>query len=146
MELVANLGRLFVQRISDQNKGTFISLEGASLVPLREADAISGRYIWCLLPCRFLRQRMLVVREGSNLISAAEIPNFLCRVSRGPKFAEGTRDLVFLQRNVQPGCGAGPASYTMLLWVLFLGVKRPGCGADHSPPSSSINTVNWLFC
>ena len=29
-------------------------------------------------------------------------------------------------------------------WVSFLGVKRPGCGADHTPPSSSAEVLNGL--
>jgi len=36
---------------------------------------------------------------------------------------------------IQTGPGAYPASYTMGTGS-FLGVKRPGCGTDH-PPSSS---------
>jgi hypothetical protein len=35
----------------------------------------------------------------------------------------------------QTGPGAHPASYTMGT-VSFLGVKRPGRGVDHPPPSS----------
>jgi hypothetical protein len=34
----------------------------------------------------------------------------------------------------QTGPGADPTSYTMIRG-LFLGVKRPGRGVDHSPPS-----------
>jgi len=37
---------------------------------------------------------------------------------------------------VQTGLGAHPASYTMGT-VSFPRVKRPGCGVDHSPPSSA---------
>ena len=37
---------------------------------------------------------------------------------------------------VQTGSGAHPASCTMDTWS-FLGVKRPGRGADHPPPSSA---------
>jgi hypothetical protein len=36
---------------------------------------------------------------------------------------------------VQTGPGAHPASCTMGT-ELFLRVKRPGCGIDHSPPSN----------
>ena len=36
---------------------------------------------------------------------------------------------------VQTGCGAHPASCTMGT-ASFPGVKRPGSGADHPPPSS----------
>ena len=37
---------------------------------------------------------------------------------------------------VQPGPGAYPASYTMGTGS-FSGVKRPGRGVDHPPPSSA---------
>jgi len=36
---------------------------------------------------------------------------------------------------IQTGPGAHPASYTMGTGS-FLGVKQPGHGADHPPPSS----------
>jgi hypothetical protein len=40
--------------------------------------------------------------------------------------------------SVQTSSGAHPASYPMgTQGVLFSEVKRAGCGADHSPPSSS---------
>jgi len=38
---------------------------------------------------------------------------------------------------VQTSPVAYPASYTMGTRASFLGVKRPGCGADHPPPSSA---------
>jgi hypothetical protein len=39
---------------------------------------------------------------------------------------------------VQTGSGAHPASYSMGTEGPFPGVKaRPGCDADHSPPSSA---------
>jgi len=37
---------------------------------------------------------------------------------------------------IQTGPGAHPASYTMGTGS-FPGVKRPGCGIDHPPPSSA---------
>jgi len=37
---------------------------------------------------------------------------------------------------VQTGPGAHPTSYTMSTGS-FLGVKRPGYGNDHPPPSSA---------
>ena len=42
---------------------------------------------------------------------------------------------VEISATVQTGPGAHPASYTMGTWS-FPGVKRPGRGADHPPPSS----------
>jgi hypothetical protein len=41
-----------------------------------------------------------------------------------------------LHHRVQNGSGAHPASYPMGTRASFLGLKRPGCEADHSPPSS----------
>jgi hypothetical protein len=40
-------------------------------------------------------------------------------------------------RLVQTGSGAHSASYPMGTGAVFLGVKRPGHEADHSPPSSA---------
>jgi hypothetical protein len=45
LEASTNLKILFVQRIVGQNKRTSINLEAVSLVPLRDADVISGRYV-----------------------------------------------------------------------------------------------------
>jgi hypothetical protein len=42
-----------------------------------------------------------------------------------------------LHHRVQNGSGAHPASYPMGTRALSLGVKRPECEADHSPPSSA---------
>jgi len=39
--------------------------------------------------------------------------------------------------DIQTGSGAHPASYALVPGALFLGVKRPGHEADHSPPSSA---------
>jgi len=41
-----------------------------------------------------------------------------------------------LSAPVQTGPGTHPASYTMGIGS-FLGVKRPGRGDDHPPPSSA---------
>jgi hypothetical protein len=47
---------------------------------------------------------------------------------------------------VQTGSGAHPASWTMGTVGSFLGAKaRPGCDADHSPPSSAECRVKNLF-
>jgi hypothetical protein len=45
LEASTNCKRLFVQRIVDRSKMTSINLEGVSLVPLRDADVISGSYV-----------------------------------------------------------------------------------------------------
>jgi hypothetical protein len=42
-----------------------------------------------------------------------------------------------LHHRVQNCSGAHPASYPMGTRVFFLGIKRPGCEADHSSPSSA---------
>jgi hypothetical protein len=42
-----------------------------------------------------------------------------------------------IRRRVQTSSEAHPDSYQMGTEVSFLGVKRPGRGFDHSPPSSS---------
>jgi hypothetical protein len=42
-----------------------------------------------------------------------------------------------LHHHVQNGSGAHPASYPMGIRDSFLGVKRRGRAADHSPPSSA---------
>ena len=53
---------------------------------------------------------------------------------RGPEIESrwGTR----VSASVQTGPGAHPASYTMCTGS-FLGVNRPGRGADHPPESSA---------
>jgi hypothetical protein len=52
---------------------------------------------------------------------------------------------IFLQHRVQAGSVANPASYPMGTRALFLGVKRPGREADHSPPSSAEIKNTWSF-
>jgi hypothetical protein len=42
-----------------------------------------------------------------------------------------------LHHCVQNGSEAHPPSYPMVQGALSLRVKRPGCEADHSPPSSA---------
>jgi hypothetical protein len=50
-----------------------------------------------------------------------------------------------LHHRVQNGSGAHPASYTMVLGDLSLGVKRPGREANHSPPSSVEVKNEWSY-
>jgi hypothetical protein len=50
-----------------------------------------------------------------------------------------------LRHHVQTGYGAQPASYPMGTGVSFSGVKRPGCEADHSPPSSAEVKNAWSY-
>jgi len=54
--------------------------------------------------------------------------------------AERSRDRISVGERfsapVQTVCETHPASYTMCIWS-FPGVKRPGCGVDHPPPSSA---------
>jgi hypothetical protein len=48
-----------------------------------------------------------------------------------------------LHHSVQNGSGAHPASYPVSTRGCFLGVKRPGRDADHSPPSSA-EVKEWV--
>jgi hypothetical protein len=54
----------------------------------------------------------------------------------GVRFPAGAENFSVNHR-VQNGSGAHPASYPMGTRGSFLGVKRPGREADHSPPYSS---------
>jgi hypothetical protein len=60
----------------------------------------------------------------------------------------GVRDAVrqeFLVLHVvQTGSGAHPASYPMDTGGSFYGVKRAGCEADHSPPTSAEAKKTWV--
>jgi hypothetical protein len=49
-----------------------------------------------------------------------------------------------LHHRVQNGSGAHPDSYPMGKRDSFPGIKRPGCEADHSPPSRA--EVNECHC
>jgi hypothetical protein len=44
---------------------------------------------------------------------------------------------------IQTGSGAHPASYPMGTGALFTGIKRPGLGAEHLPPSSADVKNAW---
>jgi hypothetical protein len=44
---------------------------------------------------------------------------------------------MFVIHHVQTGSGAHPSSCPMGTGAFSLGVKRPGCEADHLPPSSA---------
>jgi hypothetical protein len=57
---------------------------------------------------------------------------FICAV----KYLNLSRNFP-LHHRVQNGSGAHPASYPIGTRGSFLGVKRPGREADHSPPSSA---------
>jgi hypothetical protein len=50
-----------------------------------------------------------------------------------------------LHHRVQTSSGAHPASYPMCTRGSFLGVKRPGREADHSPPSSADVKNAWSY-
>jgi hypothetical protein len=45
---------------------------------------------------------------------------------------------------VQTGSGVHPTSYTMSTDGSFLGIKRPGREAEHSPPTSAEITKMWI--
>ena len=73
--------------------------------------------------------RLLVGRDGSVGIAArygVDGQGIESRWGGGPRFSAA----------VQTGPGAHPTSYTMGTGS-FQGVKRPGNGANHPPPSSS---------
>jgi hypothetical protein len=61
------------------------------------------------------------------------------RGSRAP-FPAGAENFS-LHHRVQNCSGAHPASYQMGITGSFPGVKRPGCEADHSPPSAEVKGV-----
>jgi hypothetical protein len=46
---------------------------------------------------------------------------------------------------VQTGSGVHPTSYPMGTGGFFLGVKRPGSDADHSPPTSAEVKKTWIY-
>jgi hypothetical protein len=50
-----------------------------------------------------------------------------------------------LHHRFQNGSGAHPASYPMATRGSFPGVRRPGCEADHSPPSSAEVKNAWSY-
>jgi hypothetical protein len=60
-------------------------------------------------------------------------------VDRGSRARFSAGDGNFsLHRRVRNGSGAHPASYPVETRDSFLGVKRPGREADHSPPSAEV--------
>jgi hypothetical protein len=46
---------------------------------------------------------------------------------------------------LQTGSGVHPTSYPVVTGSLSPGVKRPGCEADHSPPSSAQVKKMWIY-
>jgi hypothetical protein len=51
-----------------------------------------------------------------------------------------------LHYHVQTGSGTHPASYPVgIRGGSFRGVKRPGCGAEHSPPSIDEVKNAWSY-
>jgi hypothetical protein len=76
-----------------------------------------------------------VRREGPSYLSQYSV---LLRTGR-PVFVPRQRQRIFSSNLcVQTSSGAHPASYTIGTGGSFPGRKAPpGCGADHSPPSSA---------
>jgi hypothetical protein len=60
------------------------------------------------------------------------------------RFSAGAGNF-FLHHRVQNGSGAHPASYPMGTRGSSPRVKRPGCEADHSPPSSAEVKNAWSY-
>jgi hypothetical protein len=52
---------------------------------------------------------------------------------------------IFSSPTVQATSGVHPTSYTMGTGGSFLGVKQPGCEADHSPPTSAKVKKMWIY-
>jgi hypothetical protein len=52
---------------------------------------------------------------------------------------------IFTSLIVQTGSGVHPTSYTMGTGGLSLGVKRPGCEANHSLPTSVEVKIMWIY-
>jgi hypothetical protein len=48
-----------------------------------------------------------------------------------------SQSISYVSPNVQTGSGSHPASYPKGNGISFPGVKRPGCEANHSSPSSA---------
>jgi hypothetical protein len=51
----------------------------------------------------------------------------------------------FLQRNVRTSSEAQPAPIQLLPAAAFPGLERPGCKADHSPPTSAEVKNEWNY-
>jgi len=75
---------------------------------------------------------MLLPHYKTGRDSSVGIPTALWAGLSGDRIPMGARFSV----PVQTGPGAHPASYTMCTGS-FPGVKRPGRGVDHPPPSSA---------
>jgi hypothetical protein len=71
------------------------------------------------------------VNEGDSSVRIATGTGW----TAGVRFPAEAKDFP-LFHGVQAGFGSHPASYAMDTEAVSLGVKRPGCEAQHSPPSS----------
>jgi hypothetical protein len=68
-----------------------------------------------------------------------------CGLDDGFSFSGRGTEGFFLQRLVQIGSRAHPASYPMGTGVITPGIYRQGREVDHSPPSSAEVKNAWLY-
>lgn len=54
------------------------------------------------------------------------------------------QEIFFFLRNIQTGCDAHPASYSVGIGGSFPESKEPGCEIDHSPLFSAVVKNEWL--
>jgi hypothetical protein len=107
--------------------------------------ATSGSCVVCSLSSRNERNRytkLWYLIYSSIRRHLRFVTNKRSRYSDGlragrPEFESQQGKDFSLLHNVQSGRGAHPTSYPMGTGAISLGVKPPGCGADHSPPSSA---------
>jgi hypothetical protein len=65
--------------------------------------------------------------------------------TEGSEFESRMGQEFSLLQVVQTGSGVHPTSYTMGTGGSFLGVKRPGSDAHHSPPTSAEVRNMWFY-
>jgi hypothetical protein len=90
-------------------------------------------------------ERGLPERETFNTEHVTKLPTSFVIWTlgvQGFRFPAGTGNFS-LHHCVENGSGARPATYPMGTGALFLGVKRPGREADHSPPFSA-EVKEWV--
>jgi hypothetical protein len=85
--------------------------------------------------CKFCNILLLNTQDIHNLYTylvGSRIAVGIVSWRSGDRIPVGAR----FSAPLQTGPGAHPASYAMVTGS-FLGVKRPGCGVNHPPPSSA---------
>ena len=87
---------------------------------------VSNSYIQHNMPTEYCKYKYGVVRQHSSYSDLLQTGRSRDRIPWGRRFSAP----------VQTGSEAHPASYTTGTGS-FAGVKRPGHGVDHPPPSST---------